>query len=100
MGRQRHICAQTTPWIFQRKSVLCSGLGLADGTNTAVCSEVSVSFCQETPKSQRHLGMGAEMMGGEETDHNITKHLVRSCRWIIALSLYPALERLSHYNCN
>lgn len=93
MGRQRHICVQTTPRVFQRrKSGLCSGLDLSDGTNTPVCVQRFLPPpARKHQNLKRHLGMGAEMMGGEETDHNIVKHLVKNYRWIIALSPYPAL---------
>lgn len=65
----------------------CAGLDFTDGTNTTLCSEGSVSSCLETPRSQKHLGMGTEMVAGEETGQNIVKHLVKNYKWITAFSL-------------
>ena len=35
--------------------------------------------------------MGEEMTGGEETDHNIMKHLVKNYKWMATFSIYQAL---------
>lgn len=43
------------------------------------------------PRSWETWWDGEEMMGGEETDHNIKKHLVKNYEWMGTFSFYQAL---------